>query len=69
MRDPEDSVIEVGALLERVEAAAPIPLEPGDRIIFVTDGMQEHDAASLDVATALVATAALHPRGSRPRAG
>ena len=40
----------------------PFPLEPGDRIIFLTDGMQERNAASLDVATALVATAALHPR-------
>ena len=40
----------------------PFPLEPGDRIIFLTDGMQERNAASLDVATAIVATAALHPR-------
>mgnify|MGYP000566000948 CR=1 FL=1 len=38
------------------------PLEPGDRIVFLTDGMQERNAASLDVATAMVATAALHPR-------
>jgi serine phosphatase RsbU (regulator of sigma subunit) len=38
------------------------PLEPGDRIVLLTDGMQERNAASLDVATALVATAALHPR-------
>ena len=40
----------------------PFPLEPGDRIVLLTDGMQERNAASLDVATALVATAALHPR-------
>jgi serine phosphatase RsbU (regulator of sigma subunit) len=40
----------------------PFPLQPGDRIVFLTDGMQERNAASLDVATALVATAALHPR-------
>ncbi|MCZ2850110.1 PP2C family protein-serine/threonine phosphatase [Modestobacter sp. VKM Ac-2978] len=38
------------------------PLEPGDRVVFVTDGMQERNAASLDVAAALAATAALHPR-------
>ncbi|MCZ2838738.1 PP2C family protein-serine/threonine phosphatase [Modestobacter sp. VKM Ac-2985] len=37
-------------------------LEPGDRVVFVTDGMQERNAASLDVAAALAATAALHPR-------
>lgn len=39
-----------------------LPLEPGDRIILLTDGMQERNAASLDVAAALAATADLHPR-------
>jgi serine phosphatase RsbU (regulator of sigma subunit) len=38
------------------------PMEPGDRIVFVTDGMQERNAAELDVAAALAASAALHPR-------
>ena len=38
------------------------PLEPGDRVVFVTDGMQERNAASLDVAAALAGTGALHPR-------
>jgi serine phosphatase RsbU (regulator of sigma subunit) len=38
------------------------PLEPGDRIVFVTDGMQERNAAVLDVQAALAGTAALHPR-------
>jgi serine phosphatase RsbU (regulator of sigma subunit) len=38
------------------------PLQPGDRIVFVTDGMQERNAAELDVAAALADTAALHPR-------
>jgi serine phosphatase RsbU (regulator of sigma subunit) len=38
------------------------PLEPGDRVVFVTDGMQERNAASFDVAAALAASAALHPR-------
>jgi serine phosphatase RsbU (regulator of sigma subunit) len=40
----------------------PFPLEPGDRLIFLTDGMQERNAASLDVAAALADTADLHPR-------
>jgi serine phosphatase RsbU (regulator of sigma subunit) len=40
----------------------PFPLLPGDRIIFLTDGMQERNAASLDVATALADTADLPPR-------
>ena len=40
----------------------PFPLQPGDRIVFLTDGMQERNAASLDVAAALADTADLHPR-------
>jgi serine phosphatase RsbU (regulator of sigma subunit) len=38
------------------------PLQPGDRLVFLTDGMQERNAASLDVARALAAGADLHPR-------
>jgi serine phosphatase RsbU (regulator of sigma subunit) len=38
------------------------PLEPGDRLVFLTDGMLERNAASLDVAAALAASAELHPR-------
>jgi serine phosphatase RsbU (regulator of sigma subunit) len=40
----------------------PLDLEPGDRVVFLTDGMQERNAASLDVAAALADTADLHPR-------
>jgi serine phosphatase RsbU (regulator of sigma subunit) len=40
----------------------PFPLEAGDRIIFLTDGMQERNAVNLDVARALADTADLHPR-------
>ncbi|MBB3085981.1 PP2C family protein-serine/threonine phosphatase [Geodermatophilus sabuli] len=40
----------------------PLALEPGDRVVFLTDGMQERNAASLDVAAALADTADLHPR-------
>ncbi len=38
------------------------PLEPGDRIVFLTDGMLERNAAELDVAVALADSAELHPR-------
>jgi serine phosphatase RsbU (regulator of sigma subunit) len=38
------------------------PLQPGDRIVFLTDGMQERNAASFDVAAALAASVDLHPR-------
>jgi serine phosphatase RsbU (regulator of sigma subunit) len=39
-----------------------LPLEPGDRIVLVTDGMQERNAVNLDVAAALADTASQHPR-------
>ncbi|WP_409331808.1 PP2C family protein-serine/threonine phosphatase [Trujillonella humicola] len=38
------------------------PLEPGDRLVFLTDGMLERNAATLDVSRALAASADLHPR-------
>jgi serine phosphatase RsbU (regulator of sigma subunit) len=38
------------------------PLEAGDRVVLLTDGMLERNAASLDVAAALAASADLHPR-------
>jgi serine phosphatase RsbU (regulator of sigma subunit) len=42
--------------------AQPFPLEPGDRLVFLTDGMLERNAAALDVAAALANSADLHPR-------
>jgi hypothetical protein len=39
-----------------------LPLEPGDRIVLLTDGMQERNAVNLDVAAALADTATQHPR-------
>jgi serine phosphatase RsbU (regulator of sigma subunit) len=38
------------------------PLEPRDRLVFVTDGMLERNAAKLDVAAALAQSRDLHPR-------
>jgi serine phosphatase RsbU (regulator of sigma subunit) len=40
----------------------PLPLEPGDRLMFVTDGMLERNAASVDLEALLVAGAEMHPR-------
>jgi serine phosphatase RsbU (regulator of sigma subunit) len=39
-----------------------LPLEPGDRLMFLTDGMLERNAASLDLDALLVASADAHPR-------
>jgi serine phosphatase RsbU (regulator of sigma subunit) len=51
-----------GVLPGKTFDVQPFPLQPGDRIILLTDGMLERNAASLDVAAALADTADLHPR-------
>jgi hypothetical protein len=50
-----------GVLPGKTFDVQPFPLQPGDRILFLTDGMLERSAA-LDVAAALADTADLHPR-------
>jgi serine phosphatase RsbU (regulator of sigma subunit) len=51
-----------GVLPGKTFDVQPFPLQPDDRIVFLTDGMLERNAASLDVAAALADTADLHPR-------
>ena len=43
----------------RVQA---LPLEVGDRLMFVTDGMLERDAAGMNIAAILTEGAGMHPR-------
>jgi serine phosphatase RsbU (regulator of sigma subunit) len=43
----------------RVQA---LPLEVGDRLMFVTDGMLERDAAGMNIAGVLTAGIDMHPR-------
>lgn len=40
----------------------PLALEPGDRIVFLTDGLLERNASTVDVAGVLAAGRDLHPR-------
>jgi serine phosphatase RsbU (regulator of sigma subunit) len=40
----------------------PLPLLPGDRIMFVTDGMLERNAANVDIGELMAAGAGMHPR-------
>jgi serine phosphatase RsbU (regulator of sigma subunit) len=39
-----------------------LELQPGDRIVFLTDGMLERDAARLELADVLLKTRSAHPR-------
>jgi len=39
-----------------------LPLEAGDRLVFLTDGMLEHNATTVDALSALTASRGLHPR-------
>jgi serine phosphatase RsbU (regulator of sigma subunit) len=51
-----------GAISGREYRVQPLPLVPGDRLMFVTDGMLERNAASLDIEELMTAGAELHPR-------
>ena len=39
-----------------------IDLEPGDRVVFLTDGMLERNAVRVDLPAAIAETRSLHPR-------
>jgi serine phosphatase RsbU (regulator of sigma subunit) len=41
---------------------AQVQLLPGDRVVFVTDGMLERNAERIDLPSAILSTASLHPR-------
>lgn len=47
--------------------ATEVELQPGDRLVMVTDGMLERNAASLDLVDAIVHTRPLHPREATHR--
>lgn len=44
-----------------------LQLRPGDRLVFVTDGMLERDAAALDLLAEITETRSLHPRETTRR--
>lgn len=52
----------LGVLRHRAYQAAEIELQPGDRLVLLTDGMLERGAAALDLSTRLQQLNALHPR-------
>jgi len=52
----------LGASASATWTAQAFPLEAGDRVLFLTDGMLERNADDLDIPELLLASAHLHPR-------
>ena len=52
----------LGLFADTTYRASQVALEPGDRIVFVTDGMLERNAVGVDLPAEIRATRALHPR-------
>lgn len=52
----------LGMFRETRYASTALLLEPGDRLVFVTDGMLERNVASIDLPGAIAASRILHPR-------
>ncbi len=57
-----DADLPFGFFPDTVYRTTSLELEPGDRLVLVTDGMLERNAADLDMSTAIAATAHQHPR-------
>jgi Stage II sporulation protein E (SpoIIE) len=51
-----------GVLPDKTYRASHLELQPGDRLVLLTDGMQERGAAALDLPGRLRHLSALHPR-------
>jgi serine phosphatase RsbU (regulator of sigma subunit) len=68
LRDGRVQVVELladppfGIVRDHRYRVQPLSLEPGDRLMFLTDGMLERNAASIDIRTLMVEGAQMHPR-------
>jgi serine phosphatase RsbU (regulator of sigma subunit) len=52
----------LGLFADTTYRTSRVDLQPGDRLVFLTDGMVERNAANFDFAAAIQETRALHPR-------
>lgn len=52
----------LGLFGDTAYAASPVDLQPGDRLVFLTDGMVERNAIGVDFPVAIADTRSLHPR-------
>jgi serine phosphatase RsbU (regulator of sigma subunit) len=57
----------LGMFAETGYHSTDLRLEPGDRLVIVTDGMLERDAAALNLTSEISATLKLHPREATRR--
>ena len=57
----------MGLFADAEYSATELQLEPGDRIVFVTDGMLERNAAALDLIAKISQTRSMHPREATRR--
>ena len=62
--DPVDLPVDLpmGLFAATTYRGTQLTLSPGDRLVIVTDGMLERNAANLDLPTAIQKTRSLHPR-------
>lgn len=52
----------LGLFADTAYATSRVDLQPGDRLVFLTDGMVERNAVGVDFPAAIADTRALHPR-------
>lgn len=64
---PLNVSLPLGMFADTAYTRAELALEPGDRLVLVTDGMLERNAATLDLVAEIAATRALHPRETTRR--
>lgn len=57
----------LGMFDDAVYTVTELALQPGDRLVFVTDGMLERNAAALDLVAGIDRTRELHPRETTRR--
>jgi serine/threonine protein phosphatase PrpC len=51
----------LGLFADTTYTTTSLTMQPGDRLVIVTDGMLEHDAATVDLVATINQTRLLHP--------